>query len=278
MGSDLAAIGAERFAQAETILGWSVREKCEADSAELAKTEYTQPCLYVISAILADVLRDRGHRPDLVAGHSLGEYGALYCAGVLDFETGLELVKQRSRLMAAASGGAMTALIGFDRAALEEAVDATEGVIIANDNSPLQVVLSGTPEAIARVCDRVKTKRALPLPVSGAFHSPMMAEAAAAFGTLLDGITFRDAAVPVLSNVVPDNPTQSGMVLRDRLRQQMTAPVRWREICLQLPGLGIERAIEVGPGKVLTGLIDRTVPGLTLHNIGTLAAAESLEV
>ncbi len=276
MGLDLAEVGKDKFAKAEQILGWSILEKSQTDATELAKTQFTQPCLYVISAILADVLKAKGVSPAAVTGHSLGEYSALYAAGVVDFATGLELVKQRSQLMSAASGGAMIALIGFDRTALETAIAQTENVILANDNSAEQVVISGTEIAVKAICEQVKTKRAIPLAVSGAFHSPLMADAAAKFATILAQTIFNDAEIPVISNVEPNDATTSGQVLRDRLIKQMTSPVRWREICLYLAAQGYEQAIEVGSGKVLTGLVKRNAPSLALVNVSTLEKAIAL--
>ena len=273
MGLDLAEVGKDKFAKAEQILGWSILEKSQTDATELAKTQFTQPCLYVISTILADILKEKSAKPEAVTGHSLGEYSALYCAGVVDFATGLELVKQRSLLMSAASGGAMTALIGFDRAQLEAAIAQTTDVILANDNSADQVVISGTAAAVKLICEQVKSKRAIPLAVSGAFHSPLMADAASQFATVLEQTIFNDAEIPVISNVEPNDATTSGQVLRDRLIQQMTSPVRWREICLYLTAQGYEQAIEVGSGKVLTGLVKRSAPTLTLINVSTLAQA-----
>jgi [acyl-carrier-protein] S-malonyltransferase len=273
MGLDLAEVGRDKFAKAEQILGWSILEKSQTDATELAKTQFTQPCLYVTSAILSDILKEKGAKPRAVAGHSLGEYSALYCAGVVDFATGLELVKQRSLLMAEASGGAMTALIGFDRDRLEAAIAQTENVVLANDNSKDQVVISGTEAAVKSICDRVKSKRAIPLAVSGAFHSPLMADASAKFAEALQRIVFNDADMPVISNVEPNDETTSGQVLRDRLIKQMTSPVRWREISLYLAEQGYEQAIEVGSGKVLTGLVKRSAPNLALVNISTLEQA-----
>lgn len=273
MGLDLAEVGKDKFAKAEQILGWSILDKSQTDATELSKTQFTQPSLYVISAILTDVLKAKGVKPDAVTGHSLGEYSALYAAGVVDFATGLELVKQRSLLMSEASGGAMTALIGFDRTQLETAIAQTENVILANDNSADQVVISGTEAAVKSIVEQVKTKRAIPLAVSGAFHSPLMAEAAAKFATILERTIFNDAETPVISNVEPKDATTSGQVLRDLLTQQMTSPVRWREICLYLAEQGYEQAIEVGSGKVLTGLVKRTAPSLALVNISTLEKA-----
>jgi [acyl-carrier-protein] S-malonyltransferase len=273
MGLDLEEIGKDKFDKAEQILGWSILEKSQTDATELAKTEFTQPCLYVISAILADVLKAKGAKPDAVTGHSLGEYSALYCAGVVDFATGLELVKQRSLLMSEVSGGAMTALLGFDRHQLETAIAETADVILANDNSNDQVVISGTEAAIKSICEQVKSRKAIPLKVSGAFHSPLMAEAATQFAVILEKIIFNDAEVPVISNVAPDDAITSGQVIREHLVLQMTSPVRWREICLYLAAQGYEKAIEVGSGKVLTGLVKKSAPSLALMNVSTLEQA-----
>ncbi len=277
MTADLLEQAPEKFAQAEKILGWSVAELCQGDLEKLSETQYTQPCLYVVECALVDILKAQGHRPDAVAGHSLGEYVALYAAGVFDFETGLKLVKRRSELMAQASDGMMAALMAFDRDELMQAIASTPGVVLANDNNPGQAVISGTPEAVKSVMDSVKSRRAVPLKVSGAFHSPLMAEAAAEFKAILDGVAFNDATVAVLSNVEPDA-AQDSLLLKARLVQQMTGSVRWRETSLQWPELKIEQVIEVGPGKVLTGLIKRTCKGLTLKNVETAAAAVELPV
>jgi [acyl-carrier-protein] S-malonyltransferase len=173
--------------------------------------------------------------------------------------------------MDAAEGGKMAALMKFDRTSLETVVNQTENVVIANDNSAEQVVISGTPEAVDLVLGQVKVKRVMQLKVSGAFHSPLMENAAIQFQQILELVNFRSAKVPVISNVDPSNPTQEGEQLKKYLIQQMTSSVRWREIMLKLPDVGVEKAIEVGPGKVLTGLIKRTVPAIELENISQLA-------
>ncbi len=267
MGMDLLDIqlAKERFAEAEEILGWSVIDICQNDSEKLARTLYTQPCLYVVESILADVLRET-QQPDLVAGHSLGEYIALYVAGVFDWYTGLRLVKRRAELMDSAAGGMMAALMNFDRDQLEQVLRENPDAVMANDNSPAQVVISGTPEAVQTVMSQVKTKRAIPLKVSGAFHSPFMAEAAAEFQEILNSVEFRNAKVAVMSNIDP-SPSTDAEILKQRLVGQMTGGVRWREIALALPDNGVERVVEVGPGNVLTGLIKRTSSGLTLENV-----------
>lgn len=273
MIGDLAesALGQERLEIAERILGWSVLEKCQGDEETLSRTLYTQPCLFVVESILADLLQEKGHFPDLVAGHSLGEYSALYAARVFNFETGLNLVQNRSRLMDAAEGGKMAALMKFDRTSLETVINQTENVVIANDNSAEQVVISGTPEAVDLVLGQVKVKRVMQLKVSGAFHSPLMENAAIQFQQILELVNFRSAKVPVISNVNPSQPITDAEELKSYLIQQMTSSVRWREIILKLLDVGVEKAIEVGPGKVLTGLIKRTVPAIELENISQLA-------
>jgi [acyl-carrier-protein] S-malonyltransferase len=265
----------DRYQQAEAILGWSVTDRCGGELETLSRTLYTQPCLYVISAILTDLLKAQGQAPAAVAGHSLGEYAALYAAGVFDFATGLRLVKRRAQLMEEASGGKMVALVGFNRAALETAVADEASVVLANDNHADQVVISGHPEGIDTILGQLKVKRALPLNVSGAFHSPFMADAAHEFNQLIDVVRFQPAKIPVLSNVEP-TPTTDPDVLQEQLMKQMIGPVRWREISLQLQQMGITMVMEVGPGKVLTGLIKRTCPDLKLINAGTLATVTAI--
>lgn len=271
MGADLLELPTTiaKFDQANEILGWSISEMCQSEE-NLSRTLYTQPCLYVVESILVDEIKSRGHQADLVAGHSLGEYVALYAAGVFDFATGLKLVKRRAELMDNASDGMMAAIMGFDRDQLDQQIQQTPGVVLANDNNAGQVVISGTPEAVEAVMSSVKSKRAVKLNVSGAFHSPLMKDAAIEFQKLLDDVSFTSAQVPVLSNVDP-TPATEAEVLKQRLSQQMTGSVRWREISLQLAALGMEQAIEIGPGKVLTGLIKRTSPDLGLVNISALA-------
>jgi [acyl-carrier-protein] S-malonyltransferase len=223
-----------------------------------------------VESLLVDALRAQGRAPDLVAGHSLGELVALYAAGVFDAGTGLRLMQRRSTLMAAAGGGAMTAVMGFDRAELEALVAAQEGVVIANDNSSAQVVLSGTPEAVAAVSAELRCKRAVPLAVSGAFHSPFMAEAAAAFAASLEPLPFADATVPVLSNTDP-TPCRDGAQLKQRLITQMTSGVRWRETMEAFTVAGVDTCVEIGPGNVLSGLIKRSCEGVVTAQIAGAA-------
>ncbi|MBE9167578.1 ACP S-malonyltransferase [Pleurocapsales cyanobacterium LEGE 06147] len=277
MGIDLNNIPAAKtkFEIAEKILGWSVLEICQGDEATLSRTLYTQPCLYVIESILSQLLAEKIGLPQLVTGHSLGEYVALFVAGVFDFESGLRLVKKRAELMDAAAGGKMAALMKFDRQQLEKVIAQTSDVVLANDNSLAQVVISGTPEAVETALAQVKAKRAVVLNVSGAFHSPLMESASEQFQRELASVSFENAKIPVLSNVEP-TPTTDAEQLQQRLIKQMTGSVRWREIMRQLPEEEITEAIEVGPGKVLTGLIKRTCSNIKLHNIGSVKELNAL--
>jgi [acyl-carrier-protein] S-malonyltransferase len=264
-----------RFEAASELLGRDLLAICTGENLEtihgpgdLNDTRNTQPALFVVESLLVDGLKAQGRTAEVVAGHSLGELVALYAAGVFDFGTGLGLMKRRSELMAAAGGGAMTAVIGFDRGELEQLVAGSEDVVIANDNSDAQVVLSGTPEAVERVSSALRCKRAIPLAVSGAFHSPFMAAAAEAFAADLEQITFADAAIPVLSNTDP-TPATDAAALKDRLRRQMVSGVRWRETMEQLGALGIQTVVEIGPGNVLSGLVKRSLGGVTTAQIAT---------
>jgi [acyl-carrier-protein] S-malonyltransferase len=260
----------ERFAAASELLGRDLLAICagtaEGELSDLNDTRNTQPALFVVESLLVDGLKAQGRNANVVAGHSLGELVALYAAGVFDADTGLQLMKTRSELMAAAGGGAMTAVMGFDRGQLEELVAATDGVVIANDNSSAQVVLSGSPEAVAAVSAALTCKRAIPLAVSGAFHSPYMQQAADAFAAAIAAVPFADAVIPVLSNTDP-TPETNGEALKERLRSQMTTGVRWRETMERFSADGIATAVEIGPGNVLSGLIKRSCEGITTAQI-----------
>ena len=278
MGMDLLTFPGvkDKFESASALLGWSVMDKLQGDEAELSKTLHTQPCLYIVEAILSDLLKHQGKRPDFVAGHSLGEYSALYSAGVFSFETGLTLIQHRAKLMDKASIGSMAALLGFDRSELEAAIAQTDGVVLANDNNDGQVVISGTPDAVESLMKQVKSKRAVKLNVSGAFHSPLMADAADAFTQILNNIPFNPAQIPVLSNTDP-TPSLDAEVLKARLTRQMTGTVRWREISLNLQELGVTSGVEVGPGQVLVGIMKRSCKSIAFSAVGTAAELSASE-
>ena len=262
----------ERFELASQILGRDLWKICSGEVApneeiyDLNDTRNTQPALFVVESLLVDDLKRQGRETKIIAGHSLGEIVGLYSADVLDAKTALLLLKKRSELMAAAGGGAMIAVMGFDRDELDDLIRETEGASIANDNSESQVVLSGSPEAVRKVADNLKCKRAIPLQVSGAFHSIFMTEASKSFNEELDQVTFQDSQVPVLSNVDP-TPTVNGDILKDRLKKQMTTGVRWRETMQVMQNKGITTMVEIGPGNVLSGLAKRSMKGTMTSQI-----------
>ena len=262
----------ERFELASQILGRDLWKICSGEVApneeihDLNDTRNTQPALFVVESLLVDDLKRQERETKIIAGHSLGEIVGLYSADVLDAKTALLLLKKRSELMAAAGGGAMIAVLGFDRNELDDLIRETEGAAIANDNSESQVVLSGSPEAVRKVADNLKCKRAIPLQVSGAFHSIFMTEASKSFNEELDQVTFQDSQVPVLSNVDP-TPTVNGDILKDRLKKQMTTGVRWRETMQVMQNKGITTMVEIGPGNVLSGLAKRSMKGTMTSQI-----------
>ena len=262
----------ERFELASQILGRDLWKICRGDDIpheeifDLNDTRNTQPALFVVESLLVDDLKRQERKTQIIAGHSLGEIVGLYSAEVFNAETALMLLKKRSELMAAAGGGAMTAVLGFDRNELDELIKKTDGVAIANDNSESQVVISGSPEAVKKLADNLKCKRAIPLQVSGAFHSVFMTEASQSFAEELDKLTFKDAQVEILSNVDP-TPTFKGELLKERLKQQMISGVRWRETMNVMQTEGVTTLVEIGPGNVLSGLAKRSMKGVLTSQI-----------
>jgi len=276
-GALLAAEAAARdlFARADAA-GFGLAEICtSADEAALQRTEIAQPALLATSVAWLAVLSARGVRPSVVAGHSLGEFAAWVAAGALSFEGALALVKRRGELMEAAAGarpGGMTAVIGLAEeqvgAICEEARGAGE-VVVANYNSPGQVVISGEPAALARAAELVKAAkgRAIPLRVSGAFHSPLMEAAAAEFAALAAELPLQQPAIPVVANATAEAVTTAEGV-REAMSRQMISPVHWaRSVEVMVAG-GVTTFLEVGPGQVLTKLIERIAPAARARAVG----------
>ena len=267
---------------AEALSGFDLRAYAASGTpADLADTRIAQPLLYLADWAWGVTLLGSGVAPVAVAGHSLGELAALAVAGVFSPEAGLELVVERSRFMAVAASetpGTMSAVLGLDGPVVAQAIDDIPGVWVANDNSPGQVVISGTHEAVsaaATALAEVGARRVVPLPVSGAFHSPLMASAGEQFGRLLSGATFADARIPVLSNTEP-LATLDAETIRERLSSQITSPVRWTETMLAIAADGPAVLVECGPGNVLAGLAKR-VEGLTALSVETLELSRIVE-
>ncbi|MDP0501949.1 MAG: ACP S-malonyltransferase [Verrucomicrobiota bacterium JB022] len=261
MGADLFDAFPREVAIADEVLGYSIRELCLEDPRrELGQTQFTQPALFVVSALNYLARRGKGEpAPEVVAGHSLGEYTALFAADVFDFRTGVELTQRRGRLMAAASGGGMAAIVGLDAERVqailsEEGLDALD---LANLNSPDQAVISGPREAIATAEAPFSRAgaRYIPLRVSAPFHSRYMEPARLEFADFLATKELREPRIPVIANRTA-RPYESGQ-LAETLAGQITDRVRWTETVQVLMGLGVEQFEEVGPGNVLTGLVGK---------------------
>jgi [acyl-carrier-protein] S-malonyltransferase len=246
---------------------------CSGSAEELSDTRVAQPLLYLTDWAWGYTLLESGIEPVALAGHSLGELAALAVAGVFSPEAGLELVVERSKLMAAtaaSSPGTMSAVLGLDSAAISAAIEGIPNVWLANDNSAGQVVISGAVAGVSEASEKLLAagaRKVVPLPVAGAFHSPLMEPAKVAFEQILAGAEFSDAKIPVVQNTDP-TPETDGQRIRERLIGQITAPVRWTETIAALAGLGLTRVIEAGPGSVLSGLAKRT-PGVTAFAVET---------
>lgn len=245
--------------RADALLGYSIEELClDAPADKLADTRYTQCSLYVVGALgYLDLVRESGEVPDVVAGHSLGEFVALFAAGAYDFLTGLEVVRHRAEAMAKAGPGAMAAVIGLSEEQVRDVLAAHPEVDIANLNAPTQIVVSGAEDAVRDASRTLGThaEAVIPLRVSGAFHSRHMAAAAEEFGRVLDRHRLAPLRIPVVANTTARPHTDDR--LAGELKRQLTSPVRWTDSVRYLLGLPAPHLREVGPGQVLTGLIEK---------------------
>lgn len=293
MGADFRKafpVAEDLFSEAFAILGYDLALLCEqGPSEELNRTVHTQPALFVTSCVACETLREQCPHivPFAVAGHSVGEYAAVWAAGSLSFEEGVRLVRERARLMeraAASKPGAMTAVLGLDVETVKECCNDARGVglvVVANDNGAGQVVISGEAEAVqeaARLALARGAKRTIALPVSGGFHSPLMSEAAAAMAELLDAATFHEPGVPVVSNVTADYCLTADCI-RQNLKRQMSEGVRWRESVRRLQEDGVDVFVELGSGEVLSNLVRRMYPGveaIAVHSLEGLSRAVQL--
>ena len=266
MGKDLFdqyEIAKKLFNQAYEILGFDLSKIIfEGTKEDLQQTSVTQPAIYVHSVILSKVMGDN-FNPDAVAGHSLGEFSALTAAGAIDFESGLKLVSKRAEAMQKACDhepGTMAAVLGMEDGLVEKICTETEGIVVAaNYNCPGQLVISGAMPAVEMACESLKNagaRRALILPVGGAFHSPLMEPARIELANAIDATSFKAPRCPVYQNVVAkavNNPLE----IQKNLIDQLTAPVKWTQSVNEMLKSGATSFIEVGPGKVLQGLVKK---------------------
>lgn len=285
MGKDFAATcppAREWFERAKAALSYDLATVCfEGPETELTRTENAQPGIFLVSWVAFELLKERlpAFKFQAAAGLSLGEFTALTAAGALSFEDGLRLVRQRGRFMQEAcdvTRGAMAAIIGLDEAPTRE-VCAQAGVVLANLNCPGQLVISGGAEQIARACELAKARgarRALPLPVAGAYHSPLMASAQPKLAAELARIPIQAPAVPVISNVTAQ-PHEAPDPIRARLVEQVTSSVRWEESVRYLLGQGFSRFIELGPGTALSGFLKRIDKNAQVLNVADVPSLEA---
>ena len=264
----------ERFSYASEIFERNLFEICELNTqsnnplSDLDDTRNTQICLFLVESILLDALKDNGFKPNIVAGHSLGEITALYCADVFSFEDCVSLIKVRSQLMVNAGQGSMAAVIGFDRDQLDLLVKKIDDIVIANDNSSSQVVLSGSKEALDNLSREISCKRFLKLNVSGAFHSPFMDDPSVKFTEYLKQIKFKNPSYPVISNYEPSlcgDPDE----LKIRLENQMCNGVRWRETMDLMAKDSDLHIVEIGPSNVLSGLAKRHLKDVKISQVSS---------
>lgn len=278
MGKDLYEnneVAKQLFDQADEILGFKITDIMFAGTDEqLRQTKVTQPAIFLHSVILAKVMGEN-FKPDMVAGHSLGEFSALVAAGAMTFADGLKLVSQRALAMQAACEAApstMAAIVGLDDATVEEACKQVENVVPANYNCPGQLVISGSVEGIDVACAILTEKgarRALKLAVSGAFHSPFMEPARAQLAQAIEQTEFMKPLCPVYQNVTAKAETDP-QVIKTNLVAQLTSSVRWTQTVQNMIADGCTEFVEVGPGKVLQGLVKKTNKAMTVGGVASL--------
>jgi [acyl-carrier-protein] S-malonyltransferase len=291
MGRELAASSAaarSAFEEADAALAWSVSTVAwEGPAERLNDTRQTQPCLLATSVAslraLDETIASRGGQlaPARVAGHSVGEYAALVAAGVLSLTDAIRLVARRGQLMGdAAVDGGMAAVIGLDREAVARALEAVvdaDALVIANDNAPGQVVVSGTREALARVegpLGEAGARRVLALNVSGPFHSPLMADVGRSLAEAFDDVAWHDANPPVVSNVTAEPVTKAGEI-RALLARQVHSPVEWVRSVQGMVADGVDTFVECGPGTMLSGMVRRIAPMARTLSVADTASLDA---
>lgn len=272
---DCSAAAKEIFEKADEVLGRNISKMCfEGPEEDLKQTINTQPAILVTSIAALEALREKTDiKPDYVAGHSLGEYGAYYAAGVVDFATAMKLIDKRATEMnnaAEATKGAMTAVIGMDKEKIVDIISRIDGIVsVANYNSPAQIVITGEAQAVEKANEALKeagAKRVIPLPVSGGFHSALMNTASVKFSEILDDCDIKDAKIPVFTNVDAE-PTTSAIRFKSKMTAQIYSSVMWTQTVEKMVQDGVDTIVEIGPGKVLAGLCKKINPSLNVINV-----------
>ena len=274
------------FESADDALGFSITKMCfEGPEEELKKTYNTQPAILTVSVACYEVLKQHGVKPDIVAGHSLGEYSALVAAGALSFTDAVQLVRKRGQFMQEAvplGEGSMAAILGLERAKVVDIcrqVEAEVGSVQAvNFNCPGQIVIAGKTAAVDKANELLKAagaKRAVSLPVSAPFHSTLLQPAAVRLGAELDKVQVNDAQIPVVFNVNAQIVSQ-GATIKELLVKQAASPVLWEDCVAQIAAFGATAFVEVGPGKVLTGFTKKIAKDVETMNVEDIASLEKV--
>lgn len=274
--------GRKVFDKATELLGFSVPELCFEPNDRLDITEYTQAAMVTTSIAMMKVLEENGVKPDVAAGLSLGEYCALAAAGVMSEEDAITTVRQRGIFMqeeVPAGEGAMAAILALDAAVIEEVTADMDGVWIANYNCPGQIVISGRLEAVAQAAEQLKAagaKRVLPLNVSGPFHSALLKEAGEKLGKFLENVKISDPVIPYAANVTAEYVTRAEEV-KPLLERQVYSSVKWQQSVERMIADGVDRFVEIGPGKTLTGFVKKISRDVKAVNIEKLDDLEKLK-
>lgn len=272
----------EVFSQANGLLDFDLAALCNSEDPKLNDTAYTQPALLAVSIAITKAIEAQGIHPDYTAGLSLGEYTSLVTAGVMTFEDALIAVRKRGQLMQEAGAeteGGMAAILGSTKEAIEAVISQVDGYIaFANFNSPKQIVISGEKAALELAYPLLKEAgiKAIPLNVSGAFHSALMASAAEGLKTLLEGVTVSPPSIPYLTNVTGQL-VASETDTKELLVKQLTSSVRWEDNIKNLIDLGVETFVEIGPGKTLAGMIKKIDRKKKVISVGSLETLEQLK-
>lgn len=270
------------FDRATELLGFSVPELCFEKNDRLDITEYTQAAMVTTSVAMMQVMEEQGYRPDVAAGLSLGEYPALVAAGVMSADDAILTVRKRGILMQEAvpvGVGGMSAVLGMTAEQINEVVDRLEGVQVANYNCPGQIVISGRKDAVEEAAEKLKeagAKRVIPLNVSGPFHSYLLEEAGKKLGEFLQNVKISEPVIPYVANVTAQYVTRAEDV-KLLLEKQVSSSVRWQQSVETMLADGVDRFVEIGPGKTLSGFIKKIDRGVTVLNIEKLEDLEKLK-
>ena len=276
------ALSREIYEKSSQLLGFSMEELCFEENDRLDITEYTQAALVTTSVAMLAQIEEMGYTPDVTAGLSLGEYCALVSCKAMTFEDAVKVVRQRGILMQEAvplGQGAMAAVVGMTAEQIEQVVDPIDGVEVANYNCPGQIVISGKTDAVQTACQALKeagAKRTVPLKVSGPFHSSMLAGAGKKLGEVLEPVVLTEHSIPYVTNVTASY-VEGTEEIKDLLVRQVSSSVRWQQSVENMIAAGVDRFVEIGPGKTLASFVKKISREVSVYNVNTWESLEGLK-